>query len=249
MSSYTHFLERLGLRRTAQPVADGRESSAPAASREFLAACADTQKAWYQSNLLSICKQHSLRGARDALRRQSGGEIVELLLEVMGPVAPAKLKDAMGSVSNHHREMAKLVCSLAMRLAVAERQPGAMVDLAEVKAMLVHWIDEGSFGKGDAVAEDRQARRMASLLAGSEYADRVRLTIIAPLAPALESLIVVSKLSESMVSVMASTESRASHLGQKAGDVVKTAGPAGEAPGRPPFATNPVARAAAGEGN
>lgn len=187
------------------------------AAQEFTSACDDVRKAWHHSHLLSISKPAVMARARLALVNQGGGDITALLLEIMGPVAPINPRDAMGSASVGHRALAGIVCAMAVRVAIASRQEGQNIDLQDVKQMLVNWIEFGDFGVArktrnitqEQMAQENQtikeAKRMAGVFDGNKHPERMRLAVLAPLAPPLESLIVVSTLSETMFQVMTQT--------------------------------------------
>jgi hypothetical protein len=198
------------------PMADEQEASVGEAAQEFINACVDARKAWYRTNLLAIAKPLVLSSVREALKNRDGKEITALLLDIMGPVAPVELKDAMSASTISHREMAGLVCTLAMSIEVAKRGPDESVDLIAVKAMLVNWISCGAFFLDTPEnKESRQARRMASIFSDLEQPSRVRLSVLAPLAPALESMIVVSELGRGMVSVLEQTAEKVARTKHK----------------------------------
>lgn len=189
------------------------------ASKEFLEACEATRKGWHQTNLLSLSNPVVMRKARYSLRHDDGPNLSKLILEVMGPIAPVKIKDAMGLMTVRHREVAGLICTLAMRCGVADRAPGQAVDLDAVKKMFTNWIDSGDFGVPGVFAT--QARAIAELMEKTNdtdlSTDRLRLAIVAPLAPALESLMVVSRLGETMLDVLDRTKKNTASIKERAG--------------------------------
>lgn len=189
------------------------------ASREFLEACEATRKSWHKTNLLSLSNPGVIRKATYSLRHDDGPNLSKLVLEVMGPIAPVKIKDAMGLMTVRHREVAGLICTLAMRCGVADRAPGQAVDLDAVKKMLINWIDGGDFGVPGVFAT--QARAIAELMEKTNdtglSTDRLRLAIVAPLAPALESLIVVSLLGDSLLDILDRTKKNTASIKERAG--------------------------------
>lgn len=180
-----------------------------AAGQEFIDACVGARKAWHRTNLLALTNPTIAGKTRQTLKSKDPLAITALFLEVMGPVAPSKLKDAMGSSSVGHQEMAGLLCTLAVRVAVARQRDEVSIDLADVKQMLVNWIGHGSFGVSENMMEcEREATsasKMSDLFASQHHPERVRLAVVAPLAPALESLIVISLISESVFEMMVAT--------------------------------------------
>lgn len=205
------------------------------AAQEFTGACEDVRKAWFQSHLLSISKPQVISRVRLALVNQDYRALTALMLEIMGPVAPIDPRDAMGPVSAGHQAMAGIVCSMAMRVAIASRREGTCIDLQDVKQMLLNWIEFGDFGVRPPVTQltveqqaqqsqvSLEARRMASVFDGNKYPERMRLAVLAPLAPPLESLIVVSTLSETMLQVMSRTADQVAGLKVEAQELVKAA--------------------------
>lgn len=182
----------------------------------FVSGCSDARKAWHRTNLLSITNPAIAGRVKKSLMDCNATEITDLLLEIMGPVAPVDIRDAMGSSSVGHRKLAGLVFSLSMRVGVAKRVTGQMVDLEEIKAMLIKWIDVGNFGTFKAgeigEAESSQAQKISALFNTEKHPGRIRLAIAAPLAPALESLIVISLLSDAVLSMMTQTARQVSTL-------------------------------------
>lgn len=189
------------------------------ASREFIEACEATRKSWHKTNLLSLSNPGVIRKATYSLRHDDGPNLSKLVLEVMGPIAPVKIKDAMGLMTVRHREVAGLICTLAMRCGVANRAPGQVLDLDAVKKMLINWIDSGDFGVPGVFAT--QARAIAELMEKTNdtdlSTDRLRLAIVAPLAPALESLIVVSLLGDSLLDILDRTKKNTASIKERAG--------------------------------
>lgn len=203
----------------AQTPGSGSEPVQVGASREFIEACEATRKSWHKTNLLSLSNPGVIRKATYSLRHDDGPNLSKLVLEVMGPIAPVKIKDAMGLMTVRHREVAGLICTLAMRCGVANRAPGQVLDLDAVKKMLINWIDSGDFGVPGVFAT--QARAIAELMEKTNdtdlSTDRLRLAIVAPLAPALESLIVVSLLGDSLLDILDRTKKNTASIKERAG--------------------------------
>lgn len=181
---------------------------------EFLNACVDARKAWHGTNMLSITKPDTVNRVKHALVASDGPDLTKLLLEIMGPVAPAQIKDAMGTMSVAHRELAGLMCSLAFRIAVLKRTEGNPVDLTIAKDLLASWITTGEFHFETEELLPRkylnEAKKISELFKQSDQADRIRLSIVAPLAPALESMLVISKFCNSSVSNLVQMSQRES---------------------------------------
>jgi hypothetical protein len=184
----------------------GPQSAQDAANR-FEKACYDARKAWHQTNLLAMTSQMTVAQVKQQLMSGDAAAITDLLLEVMGPVAPIDPRDAMGTSSLGHRKMAGLVCLMAMRITVASSGSHRMPDLGRVKSMLMGWIREGDFGEVDPSSArwGQDAQKMAAIFDAEESPFGVRLAIVAPLAPALESMIVISSLSDVVVDLMKKT--------------------------------------------
>ena len=182
------------------------------ASDSFAGACADTVKAWHQGRLLSMANPQVLARMRESLVQRDANKVCALWIEIMGPVAPAQIKDALNHSAKSHADMAAMVATQALRLEMLRvfvRIGGCApaIDLERVKSDLMRWIDVGEFtpASDDVDSEDgemsertrAQAVRMADVLKDAAYpaanAQRIRLALLAPLAPALQSMIVLMR--------------------------------------------------------
>lgn len=219
---------------------------ARAAAQEFRAALADVRKAWHRTNLISLSNAGVMRQVRDGLRDAGAQQLVSLTLDVMGPIRPVDMRDYMGETVGKHRELLALVYQLALKAALRDRAAGQVVDLALVKALLENWIAAGRLEGADS-AESRDSARIADLMAKDTRLQtswgvrrkvedvepaRVRLALLAPLAPALESLQVVAQLDEALIGVMAQKvdHSGAAEVGDVEDDEEASPGKAGWEP-------------------
>lgn len=202
-------------------------SSPLCASHDFVDACSSARKAWHRTNLLAISKPATIGRVKQSMIHDNATVLKDLLLDIMGPVAPITPKDAMGSASVGHREMAGLICLSAMRIGCLVRKKGDMIDLELIKNLLLSWIDFGEFrfsasismkGIDEAVAS---AKGMGLVFSSVNYPDRVRLAVVAPLAPALESMIVISILSDSVVKMMSKTADHVAEIKVMTDDLIE----------------------------
>lgn len=78
------------------------------AARQYLAACADTRKAWYAARLLPTARVEQIRHVRQVLQSKDAAQIAKVLCEVAGPThlraqpaaaAPASLPPALAGVT------------------------------------------------------------------------------------------------------------------------------------------------------
>lgn len=197
---------------------------AEASEKIFIGACDDVRKAWFQTNMLGLAKGMTVKRVRQQLRECDAPELVALALDVMGPIRPLELRGYMGDAVAKHREAAGLVLRLCIREALPRRAAGEMLDVARVKAMLLQWIRTGRL-EGESSQAAMYLGQIGSLMAErttspepwladvlvrygvkprSERVDpsRVRLALVAPLAPAVESLLIVAGIDESLISAM-----------------------------------------------
>lgn len=154
-----------------------------------------------------------MRNTREVMLRGEVDEIVALLTDIAGPVAPVDPREALGVKTHQHGQLAGLLARLAVRRAVNARAtlgrpagedlPG---EIARVIDDLACWVESGMLvGGASAVdAEAAQARQISALVersadAADVHAARVRLALVAPLAPPLESLRIMSSLDASFV--------------------------------------------------
>lgn len=190
----------------------------------FVGACDDVRKAWFQTNMLGLAKGMTVKRVRQQLRECDAPELVALTLDVMGPIRPLDLRAYMGDVVAKQREAAGLVLRLCLREALQYRAAGEMLDVARVKALLLQWIRTGGLEDQSSPAA-KDLARIGALIAErttspepgladilvqygvkprSERVDpsRIRLALVAPLAPALESMLIVAGIDEGLVAVM-----------------------------------------------
>lgn len=199
-----------------------RRAEAP--EKIFIGACDDVRKAWFQTNMLGLAKGMTVKRVREQLRVCDAPDLAALALDVMGPIRPLDFRGYMGDVVAKHREAAGLVLRLCLREALRHRAAGEMLDVASVKSMLLQWISMGRLeDESSPAAQD--LRRIGALMAErtaspepwlaevllrygvkpkTERVDpaRVRLALVAPLAPAVESLLIVAGIDESLIAVM-----------------------------------------------
>lgn len=181
-------------------------------SNTFVGACADTQKAWTQSNLLAKVNKKVCMQVKDTLANGSSEAIVNMIMDIMGPVAPVELRNAMGPATMSHQELAKIILGFVVRAAVANRVPGEPLDVEFLKSGLRNWIDDSCFGiesNHPGYNEDRKAKRIAELIEtdapfvlgikNSEYGSKMRLCVVAPLAAPIQSLIIVSRVNADLL--------------------------------------------------
>lgn len=178
------------------------------ASDEFIRACSDAQKAWHQTNLLSITKSKVIARVKQILKNGDVKEVLDLLLEIMGPVAPINLKDAMSSATVAHREMAGIIAKLSIQVVRNQKSTEEAIDMQRVKSLIIHWIDHGELSLNKVDPVHVQARRINDLFQKSDVPERIRLAICSPLAPAIESMIVISRLNDSIIDVFAKTSEK-----------------------------------------
>ena len=148
------------------------------------------------------------RRARDA--RQRG--IVSLLADMAGPTATPNVHDAFGPTAHRHLELAAIAGRLLVQGVLPERVPGQMLDLERIKQAATEWIDSGIVESAFEETCRVALRRIAALLAESEGAGdaaRLRLALLAPLAAPIETLLVMSQLSQSLVELMAKSKTAA----------------------------------------
>lgn len=216
------------------------------ASEDFLGACASARTAWHKTSLLSLSKTSTILNVKDEIKSGTAERITEIILEVMGPVAPVKLKDAMNLTTFRHRELAGIVCLLAVRRAFKARKKDQPIDLDEIKSMLVRWIDFGHLSPVAEVRSGKSKSKDAEVLQSMDISDliaqtcpqqapRLRLAVIAPLAPAIESLIIVSRLSDSYLSMMDQTHAKVSYLDKLQEDALQAQEKPKTKPSRNPF--------------
>lgn len=205
----------------AEPIL--RDNQVPVAlpSDPFMAACRDTRKAWLQTNLLAQSKPKVIVESCASLVQDGAADLVDLLASMCGPVATPDLHQAFGSTSHRHLEAAKMVARLLVKDAVAARPKGHMLDMERVKATFAAWIDSPAMGTGFDQSGAAQLEKIAALLCQSLPASlrndpdagaRLRLALLAPFAAPLETLLVMSKLSQSFIDVMAATKSNVKEI-------------------------------------
>lgn len=144
--------------------------------------------------------------SREVLQAGDAEAIVELLQDIGGPVAPANPREALGLNARQHKVAAGLLATLAVRRAVGVGGATPQARVEKMKDDLAAWVEHGSF-VGPRMEQDpdaRQAEAIAELIADTARSDgvsavdvaRLRLAIVAPLAPPLESLRIMARLDE-----------------------------------------------------
>ena len=206
---------------TSQPSGTYKDS---AEVKEWLGACADTRKAWSQTQLQSMVTASAMesltQALQEALLHNDCDRLVALWLNVMGPVAPANLSianvsEAYGRTSELHKEMAAFVATATMRMALLRchgvtDSPEAVLQAA--KEDLCSWIATGAFRpwtesnaglnaetsvrayQSEMQAHWEHGKRLGFMFKDVAQPARVRLAIAAPLAPALESMVIIESL-------------------------------------------------------
>jgi hypothetical protein len=193
------------------------------AAKRYAAACADTHKAWHATPLLSRARVEQVRWVRRVLREGDSSQIATMLADLCGPMHPGDLASAAESgstVSSKGIALALSVLDAVLPVCVEERRRSAlksanrksgvqpMLDIDRLKGLLLHWIDHGALPLPLDERHD-QPRRIAEFLRGEglRQADEqsqamLRMACIAVTAPAVESALVMTRLSEGYLVVM-----------------------------------------------
>lgn len=173
------------------------------AGLRFTGACKDTHKAWSSGNMLSLVNPKVLKHSKACLQEGDEVSIVDLMLDIMGPVAPVQVRDAMSLATKSHKEVTKIVCTLAVRSLLKHRASGSALDMEHLRIALLNWISVGHFGfsPGDPGFNDANSATKIAELVSEKAIDpaAVRLAIVAPLAPVIESLILICRLSAPLI--------------------------------------------------
>ncbi len=190
-----------------------------AASGRFRNAAQAASDAWTKTSLLSISRVQRLRTARDLVEAGDPVALAKMLVDMAGPIRQVNLSDALSARMAQHQKLMELICRAAFRSEVLEASArGRQLDVAGVQRRLEAWIE---FGRWSPVAGvqpeslDVGAARSGDMAqvccAGCKPAEAVllRLTLVAPLAPALEHLRLAVDVPDAVLDSMAATQEKA----------------------------------------
>jgi hypothetical protein len=213
-----------------EPTAEAHASGELTAAQHYLAACADTRKAWHCTTLLSRARIDQIERIRHVLTQPDPALIAQTLCDLSGPMHPGDPQRAQAPMT---RNGAALACSVLHAILMScmdgrgperktdsDHQCTRMLDIELVKQRLACWIDHGVLEITADAAEDLDARhpqpsqialflRSQNPSAGDdEHAHAMlRLACVALTAPALESALVMSCLSTGLLNALASQAS------------------------------------------
>lgn len=156
---------------------------------------ADTRKAWFQTPLHLRIVDKRLTEARDRLSAGSAAEIAAFMRDLSGEV----LVRTDGEFWSGASRMAEPVMEALLEPLVERRMAGGCVDLEALKHSVVHWV---RFGERDAEPADTpacSARQISDLVVsslgcGRVNPERVRLGLVSPMVPVVETLLIMLRL-------------------------------------------------------
>jgi hypothetical protein len=184
-----------------------------AAAGRFRNAVEAARDAWTKTGLLSISKVSRLREARTLAKSAEPVALSKLLVDMAGPIRQVRIADALSARMAQHQKLMELVVRAALKSEIHQcSKEGGSMDFTRVQRRLESWIESGRWSPLGSAAEDIGASRgsdMAAICAdGMKPADAVvvRLTLVAPLAPALEHLRLALSVPESVLDSMEASQ-------------------------------------------
>ena len=222
-----------GLPASDPPATPGRLHDAPAgncaAVASYLEACDAARKAWHQSGLLARIRPDRVREVREALRHASAATLAGVICDMAGPLHPGDPARTGAAFTKSASQLAATVIEALLPPVLAERHERSdvlraapatgenaspMLDAALLKRCITHWIRCGRLpsdlppaleaASAAQISEFLLAQRGDVLAPEGEEAATLRLSVVAMTAPAIESLLVMSKVSDSLLAVLES---------------------------------------------
>ena len=192
----------------------------------YLEACEAFRKAWYGSGMLARSRPDRIREVRAAMRAGAAADLAQLICDMAGPLHPGDPGRAGAGFTKSAGELAAAVIEALLPPVLAERvgRAGAadagsasatpMLDAELLKRCVTHWIRCGrlpedvppcpGFDSATLISDFLLAQRGDVLAPAGEEAAALRLSVVAMTAPAIESLLVMSRVSETLLGVLES---------------------------------------------
>lgn len=161
--------------------------------------CADARKAWFRTPLHLRVQPARVQEFLECITTGSAAEIAAFMRDLAGQV----LVRSEGEFWAGAGRMAEPVMESLLGPLVASRADvqGSLLDLESLKRSVLHWVECGQLLGHDESAGASCARQIsdfavASLGAGVVNPVQVRLGLIAPMVPVLETMIIMTELAE-----------------------------------------------------
>lgn len=191
--------------------------TAAACAALFLEGARAALQAWTSASLLALSRPERIDPVRDLVRSRDAVGLAALLVDMAGPIKQARMADVMGPYQVQHARLMQLVVQVALKCEAAQAASdgagGGALQLERVVSRLAQWIESGRWatelGCDDQAAE--AAARMGALVAGrldANAAARLRLVIVAPLAPCLKFAQLAVASPEALVEVVSKARAR-----------------------------------------
>lgn len=154
-------------------------------SELFSKACRDTRTAWEKTRISSMVVSGKVESLRTSLRESGAAEISRMLM-AMSYAPYSGAATSIGLNDGKASQLSETLMTAILQPYVTMRRVGAEIDLGELKAGLVQWIDSGSLPEPmNKCAGD--LRQITNLIGVPE----ARIALTAPFAAPLEFSILV----------------------------------------------------------
>lgn len=171
-------------------------------------ACRESQKIWVSGSLLAKVRAHHQQMALQHLCSSSPEDLAQFVTNVAGPLFPGKAALADHPMTRNGQRLSGFALEAILKAIQGDRW-----DLNQIQEAVCSWIDTGrlaGLATGETVHADRiadlleqQANEHAQTLAAKDRSDRpgarLRLSVVATLAPALTTLASIAQAPEEVV--------------------------------------------------
>lgn len=158
--------------------------------------------------MLALSRAAPIRRVREELERGSARQIAELAVDMAGPMSLGDPRKAAAVSATNGRKLCAHTLEAILLPLVSRREAGQRLDVEAIKTSIVHWIDHGEMPQGHGDDDSQQLRLITAFLAEqaqqARHADAagLRLAVIALAAPALEGMVLASRMPEDVIDLM-----------------------------------------------